>query len=112
MHFWKRRIFAVGSGKMRLTQSQTLAIKHIIQHSLGSASEVWLFGSRARDSARGGDIDLYVEADQPCGLQQKLRLMTEIQRAIGLRKIDLLVKIKGCEDKSIYDTAKSEGVPL
>ncbi|MCF6218695.1 MAG: nucleotidyltransferase domain-containing protein [Gammaproteobacteria bacterium] len=97
---------------MRLTQSQVLAIKSIIQHSLGSASEVWLFGSRVNDSARGGDIDLYVETDQPCGLQKKLRLITKIQRAIGLRKIDLIVKTKGCEHKSIHDTAKSEGVHL
>ncbi len=55
---------------MRLTQSQVSAIKGIIQHSLGPATEVWLFGSRARDSARGGDIDLYVETDQLCGLQK------------------------------------------
>ncbi len=38
--------------------------------------------------------------------------MTEIQRAIGLRKIDLLVKTKGCKDESIHDTAKSEGIHL
>lgn len=30
---------------------------------------VWLFGSRADDSKRGGDIDLYLEASQPIGLK-------------------------------------------
>lgn len=97
---------------MRLSQSQVLAIKQIIQHSLGAKSEVWLFGSRVHDSARGGDIDLYVETHKLCGLQQKLRLMTKIQRAIGLRKVDLIIKTETCEHKAIYDTAKSKGVRL
>ncbi len=97
---------------MRLSQSQALAIKQIIQHSLGPKSEVWLFGSRVDDSALGGDIDLYVESDQPCGLQQKLRLMTKIQQAVDLRKVDLIIKKDTSEHKAIYDTAKSEGVRL
>lgn len=97
---------------MRLTPNQSATIKNIIQQSLGEDCEVWLFGSRVDDHSKGGDIDLYVETKQSCHLQQKLRLMSKIQRAIGMRKIDLLIKTPTSEDKTIYCTAKNEGVLL
>lgn len=97
---------------MRLNQRQAVAIVKLVKATLGSNSEVWLFGSRADDSKRGGDVDLYIEATQPCGLQKKLSLMTKIQLLVGLRKIDLIVKTDSSPDKTIYATAKSEGVHL
>jgi len=42
------------------------------------------------DERRGGDIDLYVESKQACGLVDKITMMTNIQLAIGMRKVDLI----------------------
>ncbi|OIQ00404.1 MAG: hypothetical protein AUK35_03810 [Zetaproteobacteria bacterium CG2_30_46_52] len=97
---------------MRISSSQATAISKLIKASLGAGSEVWLFGSRAYDSKRGGDLDLYVESAQPCSLEKRLRLTTKIQLLVGLRKVDLIVKTDSSPDRSIYTTAKSEGVHL
>lgn len=97
---------------MRLSLIQCAEINRIIKQSLGMKSGVWLFGSRASDSSRGGDIDLYVEPEKKCTLKNKLRIMTQIQMAIGLRKIDLIVKMDASISRSIYETAKLEGIRL
>ncbi|MBN4082531.1 nucleotidyltransferase domain-containing protein [Mariprofundus ferrooxydans] len=97
---------------MRLSPNQASAINRLVKESLGSDSEVWLFGSRADDLKRGGDVDLYIEAAQPCALEKKLRLMSKIQLLVGLRKVDLLVKTDSSLDRPIYNTAKSEGIHL
>lgn len=97
---------------MRLNPNDISAIKAVIVQAMGNDSRIWLFGSRVDDSKRGGDIDLYVESAQPCNLNDKIHLITNIQRAIGLRKIDLLVNSPGTEHKAIYDTAKKEGKRL
>ena len=97
---------------MRLNEKQSSSIKGILETELGASSKVWLFGSRVDDSKRGGDIDIYVETNTPCRLTDKLRLMTKIQKAVGVRKIDLLVNYAGSEHKSIYDIAKREGEQL
>jgi len=97
---------------MRLSRSQASAIDKLVKETLGSDSEVWLFGSRVDDAKRGGDVDLYIESTQPCGLEKKLSLMTKIQLLVGLRKVDLIVKTDSSPDRLIYTTAKSEGVHL
>ncbi len=97
---------------MRLNQDQAMAIHRLVKASLGSDSEVWLFGSRSDDAKRGGDVDLYVETRKPCELSKKLRLMTKIQLLVGLRKVDVIVKSDSSPDRAIYATAKSEGVQL
>ncbi len=47
---------------MRLTTRQRELIFERIRHHLGADVQSWLFGSRMDDDARGGDVDLYVEA--------------------------------------------------
>jgi len=97
---------------MRLDPSQVSAIKSTVQDMLGPESRVWLFGSRVDDRKKGGDIDLYIETEKPCTLKDKLRVTTRLQLAIGFRKIDVLLHVHGSPQKSIYDTAKNEGVLL
>jgi len=97
---------------MRLAESQALAIGHVIREELGADSCIWLFGSRVDDCKRGGDIDLYVESPTSVSMTKKLAVVSKIQRAIGLRKIDLIVNDGYGELKPIYTTAKEEGVRL
>ncbi|PIQ32415.1 MAG: hypothetical protein CO186_09585 [Zetaproteobacteria bacterium CG_4_9_14_3_um_filter_49_83] len=102
----------MGKILMRISLSQASEINKLVKASLGSASEVWLFGSRADDSKRGGDVDLYIESAEDCSLEKRLKLMTKIQLLIGLRKVDLIVKTASSPDRAIDATAKSEGVHL
>lgn len=53
---------------MRLTDRQIKDIKEEVARILGPDAEVWLFGSRVDDNARGGDVDLMIEADVDAAL--------------------------------------------
>jgi len=97
---------------MRLSDTQASAISHLTQSMFGADSQVWLFGSRVDNAKRGGDIDLYVEVQHPVTMAQRLSLMSKLQMAIGLRKIDLLVNDHSGEAKTIFVTAKAEGIRL
>ncbi len=50
---------------MRLTPTQITAIREVVHDQCGPESRVRLFGSRLDDTQRGGDVDLFVELDQP-----------------------------------------------
>jgi predicted nucleotidyltransferase len=46
---------------MRLSDFQRQIILESAAHHFGQETQVWLFGSRVNDEAKGGDIDLYIE---------------------------------------------------
>lgn len=46
---------------MRLTTTQIAIIRDGVSQLAGNTARVWLFGSRVRDDARGGDIGLLLE---------------------------------------------------
>lgn len=48
---------------MRLTPEQIERIRDVARRVLGDDARVTLFGSRADDRKKGGDIDLYFETD-------------------------------------------------
>lgn len=94
---------------MRITPAQIQIIQQQIHHYLGNSATVWLFGSRLDDSQKGGDVDLYVEADSH-------RLMDEIRCKIGLQDVldtpvDLIVR-KPFDTSPIASIAKNKGVQL
>jgi predicted nucleotidyltransferase len=72
---------------MRLTDFERRTIVDAVS-SLDPDAEVWLFGSRANDAARGGDIDLLVISSK-IGFSEKLDLLGEIKMILGDQKIDL-----------------------
>ena len=94
---------------MRITPAQIQIIQQQIHHYFGNSATVWLFGSRLDDSQKGGDVDLYVEADSH-------RLMDEIRCKIGLQDVldtpvDLIVR-KPFDTSPIASIAKNKGVQL
>ena len=96
---------------MRLSDESAHSICSLVQQICGK-SEVWLFGSRVDDRKRGGDIDLYIETGREIPMMDRLRLMSKLQRAIGLRKIDVVIRMPNSVVRPIFHTAKDTGVRL
>jgi predicted nucleotidyltransferase len=95
---------------MRLTTAQIDTIRRTAHQNFGADALIWLFGSRADDTKRGGDVDLYVEATQKGTLMSALRCKISLEESLDL-PVDLVVKEPG-KDKPIYNLAKSQGVRL
>ncbi|GFK95261.1 hypothetical protein NNJEOMEG_03119 [Fundidesulfovibrio magnetotacticus] len=74
---------------MRLTTEEREAIKAAVR-AQDPEAQVWLFGSRADDSKRGGDIDLLVFS-QIMGWSEKGDVWWELQERLGEQKIDIVV---------------------
>lgn len=80
---------------MRLSTDQIQAIRQAANATFGAGTAVWLFGSRADDSKKGGDIDLLVRpsiatAQQP--FAKKIKMLGLLERQLGERKIDLVIE--------------------
>ncbi len=74
---------------MRITSEEHQAISDIIRQA-DTEAMIYLFGSRADDSAKGGDIDLLVLSSK-ITLMDKLDILAQLHQRIGVRKIDLVV---------------------
>lgn len=92
---------------MRISADKARLAAEIIARQYGSSAQVWLFGSRADDGQRGGDVDLYVETDA-ADVMRKVRCKADLTELFDL-KVDLIV---GTGDKPIHRIAKSTGVRL
>ena len=101
---------------MRLTRDQQTAIRSAIDETFGEGTDVWLFGSRVDDTARGGDIDLYVESaisDAEQVVEARLGVLARLHRQLGERKIDMAVRrAQSTADVPIWRLARSTGVEL
>jgi predicted nucleotidyltransferase len=99
---------------MRLTQEQRDAIKLTAQQVLGEDARVTLFGSRADDSRRGGDIDLLFETSQRVAhrTQTLNALYVALVRRLGDRKLDILLKDAATPDAPVLRVARETGVQL
>lgn len=99
---------------MRLNTDQIQAIRYAANSTFGDNTAVWLFGSRADDSKKGGDIDLLVRpmptaADQP--FAKKIRMLTLLERLLGERKVDLVIEQPN-DTRPIVAVAHATGVQI
>ena len=99
---------------MRLSQRQAETIRQTAQEVFGDNAQVWLFGSRTDDSAKGGDIDLYVESLIPIEstVAKISRMHALLQTRLGEQKIDLLSWSPGQMRLPIHDQARLTGIKL
>jgi predicted nucleotidyltransferase len=95
---------------MRLGANEARAIGEEIRR-LDPGAEIYLYGSRANDSAKGGDIDLLVVSDQ-LGFRDVLRLRTRILDRIGWQQLDLSVRRRDQVDEPLAALAQETGVKL
>ncbi len=100
--------------KIRLSDSQVTAICAAFKSCFNDGDSLWVFGSRADITKRGGDIDLYVETTlQPLkqAIDIKNKFFTKLVRELGDQKIDIVIN-NDSGTKLIYNIAKTEGVQL
>lgn len=74
---------------MRLAREELAAI-HAAVHSADADAQVYLFGSRVDDNAKGGDIDLMV-LSKKINVMAKLQILASLHRQLGERRIDVAV---------------------
>ncbi len=96
---------------MRISKEHKLIIKNVAHKIFGDAT-IWLFGSRANNNQRGGDIDLLIETKNNVTLEDKIKFLTHLETSGIARKVDVLIKSPNCENLSIFETAKETGVIL
>lgn len=92
---------------MRISKESAQKAVSLISAQLGHEAKIWLFGSRADDRQRGGDVDIYVETNSTDVLR-KLKCRSALTDLFDL-KVDLIV---GRGDKPIHRIAKATGVRL
>lgn len=95
---------------MRLKPEVVAAIREEVSRADPDA-EVWLFGSRVDDHARGGDIDLLVVSDR-LAFTEQLRLRMAILDRIGWQQLDLLVRRRHQLGEPLAAHALDNGVKL
>ncbi len=99
---------------MRLTPEEASIIRRQVGRVFGADARVWLFGSRADDARRGGDIDLYIEYAPRAEdeFRRILNLDDELQMRLGEQRIDIVAWAPGKARQRIHDVARGTGVPL
>lgn len=99
---------------MRLTEEQIALIKQVGHEQLGDNVKITLFGSRASDLKRGGDIDLLFETDTclPNRAMSICQVYASLIMKLGDRKIDVLIKDPNTKNQRIYEIAKATGIEL
>ena len=96
---------------MRISLEQKQAIHQIVADLCGSTAQVRLFGSRLDDSAKGGDIDLLVELDEPVNLPADLaaKISVKIMRLCHGRKVDVVIAAPNLPVLPIHIIAQQQG---
>ena len=76
---------------MRLSLFEVNSIIQLKNKIFGFDSEVYLFGSRINNRAKGGDIDLYIKTNNKTNLlDKKIKFIVNLEQTIGEQKIDVV----------------------
>jgi predicted nucleotidyltransferase len=74
---------------MRVSNEITKFISSI-PGSFVPGAEVYLFGSRTNDKAKGGDIDVLILSDKKLEFKKLSNIRTEFYKRFGYQKLDLV----------------------
>ncbi len=95
---------------MRITEHEKTAIIDAVK-SADPNAQVWLFGSRADDSKKGGDIDIAIFSEKiNKNVMQEIQVRRFICDKIGDQRIDIVTTNSGKE--AIFRLAVAEGIRL
>jgi uncharacterized protein len=99
---------------MRLSNEERLALKMHFSREMGADCEVLLFGSRADDDRRGGDVDLLVRSPRLLQGHAWLasRLAVRAERLLNGRHVDVLLLDPATAIQPVHAAALATGVAL
>lgn len=99
---------------MRLRTDPVATIHQEVLNLACNSARVWLFGSRVRDDAHGGDVDLLVEMNEAVAEPALLsaQLGARVSRSMHGRKVDVLIEAPNLLRLPIHAVAHAEGVRL
>ncbi len=93
---------------IRLSPREIDVIRTTACRVIGDDARVRLFGSRAREDEKGGDIDLLVETNQalPNRVASACRLASELQIQLGDQRIDVIIVDASTQEMPIHQVAR------
>jgi DNA polymerase sigma len=101
---------------VRLKQYEIDAIVNLFKEYFHQNDHLWIFGSRTNLTARGGDIDLYIETEisqADVVLSKKNKFVLALYEQIGEQKIDIIINMLASKVKlPIHEVARQTGVLL
>ena len=96
---------------MRLSTEQTRQITRTVSQLTGGSADVYVFGSRLDDTARGGDIDLLLESAAPLGLIQRARIKMELEAQLCL-PVDIIEHVRDTPATPFQSLARARATRL
>ncbi len=112
-NFYYRYFILANYSNIRLSKFEIDTIIAIFKEYFAASDHLWIFGSRINSSARGGDIDLYVNSltnNISDLLNNKIKFLVKLQSIIGEQKIDVILD-NGRDQLPIYQIAR-QGIKL
>jgi len=103
------------STRIRLPKKVISCIINAFKKSFNPNDELWLFGSRADLTKKGGDIDLYIKTqynDPEAIGKAKMSFLNYIFMELEEQKIDLVIQYPNSDDLAIYKIAQEEGIRI
>jgi predicted nucleotidyltransferase len=99
---------------MRLSKRQREIIERTAIRHFGKNVRVYLFGSRANHEARGGDIDLYLEAvpEYMITVKKKIAFIVGLKKYLGDQKIDVIFKSTDNSSSRFQQIIEKTKVPI
>ena len=99
---------------MRLSEETKSIIIDSVRRHFTQAEKIILFGSRADDSKRGGDIDILVQTPVSSAeaFEAKVRTVAALQLKLGEQRIDILTPYGVDDERLIVQNAYRQGVVL
>ena len=98
---------------MRLSSHEVATIKATAAEVFGADAVVRLFGSRVDDDARGGDIDLHIQARPPnATIKHEVRFRSELWKRLDEPQVDVVLTAHGKAPRWIDRAALRKGIML
>ena len=102
--------------KIRLSTNDSIALEVTFKNTWLPNDALWIFGSRADLTKKGGDIDLYIETHASTiddAFVMKQKFLTDLIDKIGEQKIDVVLNmINFSKPLPIHEIAKTEGIKI